>query len=148
VVADVDVADTAAYAAHVKAVEYRMGRGAALALSALFLAMACQSAPTLPELNFDTTPLGLVALQAGLPPAQVTLDSIVSRISGDAGSRIAPVGLGRRWSIRHQRTVYALTYRLASEDTFLGRVVDDQTGEVLFVFDEASLRAFNVLPEE
>jgi hypothetical protein len=104
--------------------------------------------PQLPDLDHDLSAMGLVPTSAAAPP-RITPEQVIASVQADnpEGS-IRPIRLGHRWSARHSASAWVLVYRAPGSQSWGARVVNDRSGEVLFTFDEGSLRSFGVaLPD-
>jgi hypothetical protein len=108
----------------------------------LALAVACQAAPRYSDVELDLWRMGLGPIHGAIAPARLTPEQAIARIQMDFPNfQIEPVRVGRRWAIHHNTTAWVVVFRFPEPGEWSARVLDDQTGNVLFVFDEGSLRA-------
>lgn len=120
----------------------RLGLGRPILAVALLIiaAAACQSAPRYADLNADLWRIGLAPIPAVAPAARVSAEQAVARIEMDfPGAGFEPVRVGRRWAIRHNTGAWVVVFRLGGAGDWSGRVLNDQSGDLLFTFHAGSL---------
>jgi hypothetical protein len=114
---------------------------------------ACQTGPSIPSLEHDLTLMGLRALPVSAPPPRITPERVVDRTQTDYDEPIEPLRLGRRLAAGGE-TVWVLIYRVPPDPAcpecpeWAGRVLDDQSGAVLFGFDQGSWDAVGLPKHE